>query len=74
MLWPWAERAATLPSLLGVDKLPLKNDQIPNLRKWAKTMIDVPTIKELYTPPDILVKATLARRTNTLNYAMLFNE
>lgn len=74
MLWPFAERTATLPKALGVEKLPLKDDQIPNLRKWVKVMKTVPVIQELFTPPEILYKAAEARKNGTLNYAVLFNE
>nr|QVK45138.1 GSTo3 [Pagiophloeus tsushimanus] len=74
MLWPWAERSATIAYSVGVEKLPLKDDQIPTLRKWAKTMLKVPTVKELYTPSDIFIKAAQARKSNTFNYATFFNE
>nr|UUV68068.1 glutathione S-transferase [Dendroctonus rhizophagus] len=72
MLWPWAERAATLPSLLAVESLNLKDDQIPKLRKWAKTMIEVPVIKELHVPLSILTKAVEDRKTNTFDCDKLF--
>ncbi|CAG9768092.1 unnamed protein product [Ceutorhynchus assimilis] len=74
MLWPWAERVPALGPLLGADRLPLTAEQIPCLKKWAKIMLTVPTIKELYIPPSILVEAAQARKTGTLSYAKLFNE
>nr|AVT42188.1 glutathione S-transferase o2 [Lissorhoptrus oryzophilus] len=51
MLWPFAERAAVIPLKLG-QKLPLKDDQIPTLRKWAKAMREDPTVKEVLISPE----------------------
>lgn len=55
MLWPWAERAGCIAIKLGT-KLPVKDDQIPLLRKWRKAMRDHPICAEIYIPPEIFWK------------------
>ncbi|CAH1104325.1 unnamed protein product [Psylliodes chrysocephalus] len=47
MIWPWAERAGSITCKLG-KKLPLKDSDIPLLRKWRKSMLQHPVCKELY--------------------------
>lgn len=71
MLWPWAELAPAAAVKVGVAKLPLKDDQIPNLRKWAKQMIQVPVIKELLLTPDLVKEIIEERKNNTLDYDVI---
>nr|AJE61309.1 glutathione S-transeferase [Dendroctonus armandi] len=73
MLWPWAEGVSALPGLLGVKSLNLKDDQIPKLRKWAKTMSEVPLVKELLVPIPKIVQAIADRKTNTFDYDTFFD-
>uniref|UniRef100_A0A6P7FV64 Glutathione S-transferase omega-1-like n=1 Tax=Diabrotica virgifera virgifera TaxID=50390 RepID=A0A6P7FV64_DIAVI len=47
MIWPWAERAGCIGIKLQ-QKLPLKDSDIPLLRKWRKDMMNEPVCKELY--------------------------
>lgn len=61
MLWPWAERAPCIGFKLG-QKLPIKDDQIPVLRRWRKTMHQDAICSELYNPPEkfwMIVEAKL---------------
>lgn len=73
MLWPWAEGVSALPGLLGVKSLNLKDDQIPKLRKWAKTMSEVPLVKELLVPIPKIVQAIADRKNNTFDYDTFFD-
>jgi len=71
MLWPWVELIPFLPVKLGVEKLPLKDEHIPSLRKWAKTMLEVPVVKELVLPPELVIEIAEARKNNTLDYDVI---
>lgn len=71
MLWPWAELSPAAAAKVGVAKLPLKDGQIPNLRKWVKQMIQVPVIKELFLPPELVKEIIEARKNNALDYDVI---
>uniref|UniRef100_V5GSN4 Glutathione S-transferase omega-1 n=1 Tax=Anoplophora glabripennis TaxID=217634 RepID=V5GSN4_ANOGL len=64
MLWPWAEKTECIEIKQGT-KLPVKDDQIPLLRKWRKTMRDYPIVKEIYTPPEVFWKVAECKLTGT---------
>nr|AVT42187.1 glutathione S-transferase o1 [Lissorhoptrus oryzophilus] len=55
MLWPFAEITTVIPLKLG-QKLPLQDNQLPNLRKWVKTISKEPLIRELSIPPEVFWK------------------
>nr|QVK45136.1 GSTo1 [Pagiophloeus tsushimanus] len=71
MLWPWAEVVPMIAAKVGVDKLPVNDNQIPSLRIWAKTMLQVPVVKELFVPPAVLKESVKANQNNTLDYDAL---
>ncbi|KAL1517708.1 hypothetical protein ABEB36_001440 [Hypothenemus hampei] len=68
MLWPWAEFTPLVRKKLGVEKLPLSDDRLPNIRQWAKSMKEVPVIKELQVPPEVFIEFSEARKNNSLDY------
>ncbi|KAJ8919835.1 hypothetical protein NQ315_006364 [Exocentrus adspersus] len=64
MLWPWAEKAGVVALKLGT-KLPVRDNQIPLLRKWRKAMHEQPVVAELYTPPETIWKLAEHRLKGT---------
>ncbi|XP_030749985.1 pyrimidodiazepine synthase-like isoform X3 [Sitophilus oryzae] len=63
MLWPWAERAGTIAIKLG-KKLPIEDNQIPNLRAWRKALKVDPVASELYHGPEIFWKVAQFKLKN----------
>jgi glutathione S-transferase len=62
MLWPWAERAGCISIKFG-QKLPLKNEDIPSLRKWAKALRQDPVVSSTYEGPEKYYKISKGIRT-----------
>ncbi|XP_072397718.1 pyrimidodiazepine synthase-like [Diabrotica undecimpunctata] len=60
MIWPWAERAGCIGIKLQ-ERLPLKDSEIPLLRKWRKDMMNEPVCKELYISGERFWKVTKAK-------------
>nr|CAH7731289.1 unnamed protein product [Callosobruchus chinensis] len=62
LMWPWAERAGLITLTKG--KLPLKDTDLPLLRKWRKTMQEYPVCVELMSPIEIHLKMYQAKLNN----------
>ncbi|CAH0545964.1 unnamed protein product [Brassicogethes aeneus] len=60
MLWPWGERAACVAVVLK-EKLPIKDDDIPNVRKWRKEMRKQPACDAIYNGPEKFWKCVEAK-------------
>ncbi|CAH1953383.1 unnamed protein product [Acanthoscelides obtectus] len=62
LIWPWAERAGLITLMKG--KLPLKDTDIPLLRKWRKVMQGYPICAELISPIETHLKMYQAKMNN----------
>ncbi|CAH2006312.1 unnamed protein product [Acanthoscelides obtectus] len=66
LLWPWAERAGVIKLMRG--KLPLKDTDIPLLRKWRKVMQGYPSCAELISPIKMHLKEYRGKQTGLLYF------
>ncbi|XP_063910124.1 pyrimidodiazepine synthase-like [Zophobas morio] len=64
MLWPWGERAGTVALAFG-QQLPFEADQFPHLRKWRKTMKEVPAAEGIYHGPEKFWKIVQIKMKNS---------
>ncbi|CAH1104329.1 unnamed protein product [Psylliodes chrysocephalus] len=71
MIWPYAERSGCITCKLG-RKLPLKDTDVPLLRKWRKSMLQHPVCKGLYIDGERFWK--ILRPWKITNEMPLFDE